>query len=464
MQVENFRPSRCESLIARCPLPCFGHGIVPRVDRLALLLRIHERSLDVTKNLKLPLVKDASRFLKSLRLNIPRLVQSVQECQKELLALKLGIISEAFDANIGFYEFAKMAHLAEYLRLYNEKLDVDENSLLISIKYQGRMTPWNEVYGIFHDGVYEIGRWLYGPDGVQNESFYCWEVLKPYKPERLSTWGPRYLLTFCVYCTDQGPRRRGDHSWIYLQTPKGEIFSVGLWAAAKGGCARTTEGTWLPLATQEGLLQSPDESDFWPEEFIRRVSAEIDEASFERIKNKVETDQRENNLVFHPLGPNCVKYINGLASLAGINFIDGVRKPSARLLTPRRLEPAEDALERVLPTPLTSACKYVAAVFLNCVQLGLGSGRVDRRVRQKPEGHLVRPHLPHWGSLFDASKNQVCHPHHLGIHVFGQIRRWREEEKARILQENDGMDSEEIKARLEKIDYTLPPEMYLTQD
>lgn len=426
-----------------------------RINRIAKALNEAMRELprvEIKAALKDDSLKVTRKFLRSInpkRFNEPH----VNVCCRQLLAAKLGLSIDVFINNPGFEEFAYKSHIERYLSDFGHKIRVDPDSKKISLMFQGRYTPWSTI----NEEVDELPppeknepdnprqMWFYGQEGIQKKDMYAWDELQPYKIVE-PTWGNRYLFEYTTCCNpSQG--LNGDHSWIELKTPKGEIYSVGLYRPGKPHYWDTFH---YPLRVKKGYLMSPDVSNWWPTP-IYRIPVEISEDQFREIKHSIEEDKvNEEQRHFQLFNGNCQEYVNEKAAIAGIKLNTSVFV--LRNITPIKLQNFYDKIKGYLPKLVLKVFHYTATFFLNIAQWILGASIKDKEVKEK--GIEVKPIIRSFWDLFDSKKLYFHPPRYTGLTLRKEIEEWRAEQIAKI--------PEAEEKRKEAMQYTLPPEYYLT--
>lgn len=434
---------------------CQKANLGETAQKLANELRLTPR-INIAAAQELKVVLATRTFLKKLSLDDPR----VDECRKQLIALKLGITADVFDKNPGFLSFASKSYLERYLMVYDHKLSVDSVTQKISILSKNTLVPWNgkmvpppvpKVEG--KPGL----AWVYGMEGIQDGNMCDWTELKPFMKGNPAEWGNRYIFEFCATTTGE-VRKTGDHSWLRLKTPDGDIYSVGLYRTDKEGLSDNVK---FPLRVKRGYLMSPDVSEFWPAP-IQTISVGITKDQFETIKAAIEDDKKKDLLTFQLVSANCVLYTKKIAALAGISLPTSVS--IFRLMTPKCLKPVFNCLIKVLPAIIVRICSVVAAFFINLMLLVLGAGRVDKMVTAK-NGPNVKPHIASFKDLFDTSKATIHYPIILGHKTRKWVNEWREKEvskleklKQTVNRVNNVQEIAEINKRIEDVRFSLPPQ------
>jgi hypothetical protein len=399
-----------------------------------------------------PLVLAGRRFFK----NLPQLVDPrIDICRRELLALKLGISSDVFTKNPGFEKFATDTHLERYLMEYQHSLHVDPHSEKVSILSNGEYMRWEETVQLIESFPKQTGSpilpWVYGQKGLQSDDMYNWSKLKPYKRTDASEWGFRYIFELAVCCADT-PHKTGDHGWLRLKTPEGDVYSVGLYRPGK----RSLSDNWkLPFRLKHGHLMMPDVSEFWPCE-IRSLKIRITEQQFYAMVSTIEFEKTQDQLIFQLFQSNCVLWAQHIAESVGVKF-PYTGDSCARLLVPRCIEPIVDACYDLLPSCVKKVSEISLAIIFNTAQIALGAGVVDKEVKKK-NGSYVQPHISSISDIFKPSKMNLHHPYTFGNETLPRIEGWRVRETALLEQTRSSCTNQkELDQQIDDMRYTMPP-------
>ena len=363
----------------------------------------------------------------------------VERCQTAFLAFKLAISKHALTNNPEFAQFAKSARLERQLVLFDHTIGEDAAGN-VSLFFEGRMQPWAAVQAValappppLLDPLPKVYNppVKYRADGVCNDNCYNWTELTPLKREENPSWGERYVLEICALCKGD-LRFTGDHTWIRLKTPEGDIYAPGLY--------REDNEFWTAFSVKKGAIQGNDVSEGWDER-IHTVSFEINEKQFRQIKQQVEKDHQSSDLPFHLVKPNCTSYALGLAGLAGIRF--PLREESVvDHFVHKKVYAAARALRSVLPQPLNSLAtaawevdRYFCSVGLNVVQKVLGGGRVSKNL----SAERIQPQIRSPVDLLKPSKLEGRSPHFIASTLPKALNEARIAEAAR-----SGKDPQEL--------------------
>jgi len=264
----------------------------------------------------------------------------------------------------------------------------------------------------------------YDKSGVCSSNHYDWKELKPFKREENHSWGKRYLLELCCLCTGKF-RLFGDHTWVRLKTPEGDVYAPGLYRENN----RIREG-WR---VQQGRIQNPDISEFWPEK-IRTIGFEIDARAFLRIKGQIEEDH-VSEIPFHVFRKNCTEYALGLAQLAGINI--PTKESFVFHFIPEKIHRASSRLIVALPRPLQLGVQkvldldhYLCCIGLNIAQAILGGTKVSLSFSSEKREEL-KPHIASVSDIFRSSKLECRSPYTLAFSLWREIQSLRKQEAER---------------------------------
>jgi hypothetical protein len=219
-----------------------------------------------------------------------------------LRGAKLGLPFDILQSNPSFYQFAIKNALHRYLFILNHELRYNASENTIQIMFEDRYRDWSEVQGeiIICDKDPLVMNGQYSSRGIVNESATAWKTLEPFivlNPGEQSIdcnkqvkgrmlvqhdWGCRYVLEICSWIIEK-PRLAGDHMWMRLKTPKGEVYSFGLYRERKifnGGFPG--EQVLFPMKVQRCEFQSPgvfeiiiDICEFWGGGSYSTLSMEI---------------------------------------------------------------------------------------------------------------------------------------------------------------------------------------------
>lgn len=381
----------------------------------------------------------------------------IEACRKEYLAFKLGVESHIFDlsVNAGFQAFASKPPLERYLMEYKHSLHIHPETAEVHLLAGGESQPWSQVKDLVlaappkKEGI-PMQLWLYGPEGVQSKNMYDWTELTPYKKEDPAAWDHQYIFEFCCCCEDN-PRIAGDHTWLRLRTPEGDVYSVGLYRPGKpSGLMAKLDA---PMSVKRGYLMQPDVSEFWPTP-IHTIPIAITKEQFETIKKTIEEDKKQGAQQTFQLGENnCTLYTKKMGRLANIEL--PTSKLAWRPITPLFVANAIDYLGPKMPAVASKVAEFAGALFVNSMQLALGACSIDKNVQE-----LKIPCKPYFSSVFDVfdlSKAWGHHPNTLGHETRQRVLAWREQEKARLLS-----DPNTTEADLKRVRFALPDEFRVT--
>jgi hypothetical protein len=344
-------------------------------------------------------------------------------CKREILAFKLGVESEVltFDENRGFERFASKPPLASYLAEYNHTIKLSSKRE-IQLQKEGTYTNWTELKPLVQIPERDPKTnqpWLYGPEGIQNKNMFEWDTLKPYKQEDPALWDHQYIFEFCCCCVDI-PQFIGDHSWLRLKTPTGDIYCVGLYRPYKHDPKLNYK---FPMRTQKGHLMQPDVSEFWGLP-IHRLSFAITEEQFLTMKETIERDKRQDEQIFQLIGQNCTQYVEKIGEIGKIRL--PTEKPFWELLNKRYGHPCiqtgAKAAAATLPARISNFFAGFNACIWNSVLFCAGTNRVDPQVAHQN----IPPHLESCTDCCNPEKLMLKHPFTVGHDTEEYVEQWRD--------------------------------------
>ena len=387
----------------------------------------------------------ARKFVKNLSLykcNTPE----TAALKTEIAAAKIGVSKVIFDKNPGLEKFVQANHLERYLLHYGQNLEIDSTTNEASILKAKEFIPWKqaseEIKG--WDPFINTPRWnwFYGQDGLQRKDLYEWSELTPYKKGDPAEWNNEYVFEICA-CYNPESTKNGNHSWIRLKTPSGDIYSVGLYRPDKPDL---THNFKTPFRTKPGYLMQPDVSEFW-DFSISTMSVKITEEIFLKMKEQIEKDKKSEALIFHMINRNCLLYCKSVGKHANLD-IPTEEHLTSFLFPEKVLYYGEKGLS-YLPQCIQRVCRATAAFFFNTFQLILGANATDSTLNPKQK-EKATPHIRSLGDLFDSKKNVLHHPSTFAFKTLARLEKWRKQVAAEI---------KEIE-KINEIAFSLPPEFY----
>lgn len=378
----------------------------------------------------------------------------IEALNKQVTAAKLGIRAEVFDKNPGFQKFVEDTYLFNYLLEYGDDIKLDPMTQEIAIRKSDTYCPWKEVYQEMQSWPKSENKpsqpWLYGPEGICNEDMYRWTELKPFKKGDPAEWNHQYVFEFCM-CYNPRTIKNGNHSWLRLKTPTGDIYSVGLYRPGKPDL---THNLRKPFRIKQGYLMQPDVSEFWQYK-IYTIDVAITEQDFLKMKKTIEKDKEDQHMLFQLFNNNCLLYIKKIGAIAGIDL--PTEESILELVTPPSWKCKVKAILGRLPQCIQKICHIVTAFFVNLGQLALGAGAIDADLNEKQKMR-AEPHLKSLKDLFDPHKMVLDHPRTLAFNTREKVMAWRKKklEKLQMTESDPAILVEKSK----KIALSLPKVFY----
>ncbi|ORX44826.1 hypothetical protein BCR36DRAFT_414798 [Piromyces finnis] len=234
------------------------------------------------------------------------------------------------------------------------------------------------------------------------------------------TWGSHYLFEYCSWITSR-PRFSGDHAWIRLKTPDGNVYSVGLYREEK---RHIYDQFVFPMRMKSCKYMSPDVSEFW-KGYYSTISVEITKEQFEKIKAKIEEYQRLAE--YHPyqlLNANCASWASDIASIVDIHFPNDLPLSKILFNNVKVQNIGKKIFETKLMAPHFIFFNKALAFIINTINLIFGAGMIDKKLKNK-EQSKIEPFIKNIKDMFDPNKIIIIHPFIIGYHVRNYIITWR---------------------------------------
>jgi len=380
------------------------------------------------------------------------------------------------DINKGFYEFAKEQHLANSLKTQNHKINVNPETNEIQILHEKVFISWTTAKLLIEEiskenktkidinEPYSLS--IYGYKGIQNKDRYQWIKLQPLLKGITIDWADHfikdplifdsddkgYIMEFCSSATESTPRKMaGDHSWIRLyhykkidQSIKGKMYSIGLYRPYKHH--HYVDNFWMPFSLKKGYI-TYDVSEEWNiNDKIKTVAKRIDQESYKKIKNKIQTDQDSDNIVFHLFEHNCDEYISDLGKLGGLNLSN--KRHFLELFASIPLKKTLENKLPVFPLPIQSTVHIINNVVQKVVYLFtplfnfgffcLGAAYAQKNIKQKA---TVRAPITSFFDFFKFEKLCPSSPWILANDVKNDVESWRSKKMQKLdLNTLEGME------------------------
>ena len=443
------RPLRSLERLVYIANPAFHNNRLSAItDYVTTLLHDQARlSLDqASKDGNLIIGRKFVKFLKSQKNNLS---SDIDNLSKEITAGKLGITKEQLEANPYLQEFTEKHYLERYLLHFEHTLQIDSETGKILIKEQGSFVPWDLVAEKIKNWRPRLTDpcqyWFYGKEGIQQKNMYDWETLTPYKIEDPSSWNHQYIFEICA-CYNPDSTKIGNHSWFRLRTPKGEVFSIGLYRPIKGLSSNLN----TPFRAKPGHLIQPDVSEFWNSQ-ITTLPIQITESFFNEMKRTIERDKAENKLIFHLNNSNCLLYCKKIGAIAKISL--PTEEPISSFIFPKGIITLLNYVTSYLPETIRKIVLTVPAFFLNTTQLLLGANCLDANLNEEQKKQAV-PLITSFLDIFNFQKTIYNHPITFIQKTKEIISQWRAEQIENLC--NHHLPKEELEEKTKELMFALP--------
>lgn len=415
-----------------------------------------------------PLIRKGRSFSKAL--NKESLPKDLGETfQQVLLAARLGVPVACLQKKPSFADFAKRYFLYNFLGKYNQTLQYDEKEDRLWIRCQGHEKPilWEEVPREILDplpqekGIKKVS-WKYGPEGLQNKDF-CHPDRQPFMRQNPEAWNRHYLVQVRVSCVDH-PRFKGDHAWICLKNPQGEVYARG--KMGKDGLLGLFGSA---MKMKNGWIEWPDSSELWglAEENQKglQIPSEIKEISF-----KVEAEDYgkalesfwEKYASFHLFHNNCYNDVDFFLRFFGVSF--PTRTHALWLFAPQffknivnkayeKMSLTMRKILRVIFFPL----ECISGLFLNLILLLMGASKVHQATARSELKVVPYINRKNWWKIF-SHEFLYLNPPFAIVEISRKIEAWREIELSKLRAKKGVLTDEAFKQEEDNIVYGLPSE------
>ena len=398
------------------PLAVLFTKILEKQDRQSLVDADQDPYIRAARNLH--------RTIRSYHLADPRF----QQLRKQIVAAKLGIEADTFDHNPGFQKFVEEHHLERYILEYRDEVKVNPSTKEVSIRFTGAYTPWKKVSEALQQWpeftTQPQQAWVYGNEGIIHKNLYDWSTLTPFKKGNPADWNHQYIYEFCT-CYNPATLKTGNHAWIRLKTPEGDIYSIGLYRPGKTG---PSDNFKFPLRIKPGYLMQPDFSEFWDYEILT-IPVAITKNDFLEMKRVIEEDKKNDDMVFQLFNNNCGLYCKKIALIAGINLPTSER--IIELITPITWQNRVKHVLSYFPQPVVKMMDIVQTFFFNLLAVALGATMIDAHLTPKRK-IKAQAHLQSFWDLFKPEKASLNHPLTIAFKTKPLIDHWREKKIAKL--------------------------------
>jgi len=392
--------------------------------------------------------RNVVKFAQGAKIKTPE----IEALNKQVTAAKIGIRHSAFDHNPGFQQFVEKTYLERYLLEYDHMVSVDAKTQKVSLLKDGKLQPWTEIQREMKTWKESTATphwtWIYGPEGIQNKDFHDWSELKPHTKDNPAKWHHQYVFEFCV-CYNPESLLNGNHSWLRLKTPTGDIYSVGLYRPGKPNGVIGNVKT--PMRIKPGYLMHPDVSEFWPFK-IYSIDVAITEKDFLKMKQTIEEDNRNQDSVFQLFNNNCMLYCKKIAAIANIDI--PTAESVLELTTPQKLQNRVKQFFSILPSFVKKICNVVVSFFINILLVCLGGCFIDGKLNENRKKRAVA-HFTSATQLFDPEKTVLHHPLTMAFKTYPKVMEWRKQELENLKKTETNRDV--IAEKTRQILLGLPP-------
>ncbi len=202
----------------------------------------------------------------------------------------------------GFESFCLLNKLKDCADRYGHQ-EPAEKCLLIENQALTWAVAKERIFGVDTPKDYTLPfGWKYNYQGIIEKNAVKWETLE-------TEWidYPKIPGKYFVELVTTNSVLR--HSWLRLIDNQSRAISVGFLGRVR---------RWLPMRSSKGRLVSPDPYEISKKNRVTRIEISADE--HRKLKEKIEEDQANENLLFNLVTRNCAIYACEVLSVIGINI------------------------------------------------------------------------------------------------------------------------------------------------
>ncbi|ORX84295.1 hypothetical protein BCR32DRAFT_326015, partial [Anaeromyces robustus] len=296
--------------------------------------------------------------------------------------------------------------------------EVDEKDMIYK-SLHNIIDDYNNKYKIF-SSIHEETFHQNTEDAAEKFIYYDTHINSHDDPYE-HTWGNRYLFEYCSWIISH-PRFSGDHAWIRLKTPDGNVYSVGLYRGEK---RNIYDQFIFPMKIKPCKYMSPDVSEFW-KGYYSTISVEITEEQFKKMKAKIEEDQRLIEYrPYQAIKSNCVTWASDVAAVADIYFPSDLPMIKIIFGNNKLQNLGRKIFKSKIMKPYFTFVNKIWAFFMNIVTLFFGAGMIDKKIKRDNDLLQIEPFIRNLKDMADPDKVIIMHPYIIGYYVLNYIKTWR---------------------------------------
>lgn len=339
-----------------------------------------------------------------------------------------------------FARYAKETVLDSWLACMHHTLKVESDSL--QILHEGEYKDWNhpDVQKLVEETLEfhttpKYARLTYGHKGMRLHHMFKGDEPRIFKINNSEEAKGRYALLCDVHAPRPGIT--DNHVWWKLRDPNGVEYDLSFYRP---------DGAHFTCRIVPGALANEDCSEGYRGYSKKERAIGISERQWKIIWDmECENLQREKKglppLPFHNLHSNCTKALLTRLNAIGINPPD-FKVCAWMVFAPRVIVKICLFVDQFLPQRLHTIAYHVICFFGNVWMYFIGGGEKDAVFAAD---ETIKPAIESWRDLFKPEKLQMYSPYYFDKVVFGELDRWREEQK--LLRPKEA----------KQIDFEVPP-------
>ena len=355
----------------------------------------------------------------------PRLRDALLAFNKEIYARKLRIPSDPLIEDDRLYGFLRDNHMdKKFIRFPEHSLRVENGDL--QLLFNGTYISWDVMRGMIDSGEVKLNRlgvenevsnlsytergFMFTPDlsNINLEECSTDELLLIARDNHLafetgldaSDWGHNWI--FSIHSeTKSDNALRGEHSWIVLKNPDGEIFSFGFWRRGFTLQKHIGKKHWIDPWEFMDIGGNKRETDFM-----------VNEEQWGDVLRSLLIDIRDENNLYDLLNENCATNIKDMLLKCGLEMNPQIHAleffTSGGYNFLRRVPPLMKSIDVAIN--IIFYCKFKAGV----IDPEVRPVNALRAAIKQWDSEDLEPHYRRFLDIFDSSKLLVCSPHRVG--------------------------------------------------
>lgn len=272
---------------------------------------------------------------------------------------------------------------------------------------------------------------------------FHFDKMVPHDHQDASKWGNQYAVEIMTSVKDD-PRQPGDHSWLRLKNPQGDIYSFGIF----GPMQSCMEGFKQRLSLKiNGCADNPDryETIDQNENHFHGTTIAISKEQFEALQDEMlKVSQKGTPVAL--LKTNCTGHIKRLVDKVGIRIESqwSTGEFLGHMIFSKKIR---HLCNRIIPGFIKTIFSAIGHFFQGLALLLLSAGTRDKKIKEV-WGDEFQADVP---TFFDKFKTvYIEHPRALRKWQ-RKIDRWREEEISNLSKKKSELAKQKLELESDRL-------------